>query len=169
MMRPLSISRKKHLVRSSPFQHRHQSRPSDSSSWIRHHHPATIRPFASQDEMGIRPHSLGKRKRKSARCILVGFNLDLCLKSRPRAPLSLSESYMRAPTVFYLQTSFQREIRTSFSYWEIGVIHFCGGLWAKATPFSIFPFRPLIQASSSFCSLAEISGRMLTAFSAPLG
>ena len=52
---------------------------------------------------------------------------------------------------------------------EVGGIYFWGGLWTKATPFSMLPLSPATHASSSFCSFSVMPTRASTAFSAPLG
>ena len=46
-------------------------------------------------------------------------------------------------------------------------IYFAGGFLANSMPFSTFPLRPLVQASSSFFSWSLACSRMLMAFTAP--
>lgn len=48
-------------------------------------------------------------------------------------------------------------------------VYFGGGFLMNSMPFSMLPLRPLMQASSSCCSLSVTPGRMLIAFSTPLG
>ena len=59
--------------------------------------------------------------------------------------------------------------RQDVSGGESVAVYFCGGLWAKVTPFSMLPLRPLIAASRRVFSLPVISPRTSMAFSAPLG
>lgn len=49
------------------------------------------------------------------------------------------------------------------------VYHFCGGLCAKVTPFSILPLRPATQALRRVFSPSSRLVRTLMAFSAPFG
>ena len=47
--------------------------------------------------------------------------------------------------------------------------YFGGGLCTNSTPFSIFPFKPLLHASNSPFSASLILPRIFSAFSAPAG
>ena len=47
------------------------------------------------------------------------------------------------------------------------VNHFGGGFLANSTPFSMLPFRPVVQASSNFFSLASMLFNGLVALTTP--
>lgn len=47
--------------------------------------------------------------------------------------------------------------------------YFCGGLWAKLTPFVMLPLRPSVHLARRAFSFSVMPSRGLMAFSAPLG